>query len=254
MAQYLVPGGDVVDITASTLSGLRSLLLPSEMGDGPVLQIDASVTYPVSITEAATAVDTIDASLTFPVSITEAASASDTIDAMLVFPASITEAATASDAIDATVSYAVSLTEAATAIDSISGVASFSVSLLEAASAADTLTLGVTYAVSITEAADALDSIDAERFQPTFVQMSAVARNLSLTVRGVKRTRVVENVQVFVTRANQAARSASPVATLTSLPDGPFELVIPLTVSAGYLCSVQCVTTPAVASAIVTVP
>lgn len=254
MTQLLVPGGAVVDLSASSLSGVMSLLLPSETGDGPVLQIDGGTTYPVDITETATATDSVDATISSPVSITESASATDSVDAMVVFPQSITETATATDAIDAVVAYLASITETATATDSIDAVTTYNVSLVEVATATDEMTLGVTYAVSLTETADAIDIIDAERFQPTFVQMAAIARNLSITIVGVKRTRVVENVQVFVTRANQAARSASPVATVQNMPDGPFELVIPLTVSAGYLCTVQCVTTPAVASAVVTAP
>lgn len=245
---YQLPGGPLFVDSGTT--GL-AIMVP---GWGMLVTAAGGTSYAVSLTEATTATDAIDAGLVLPVALTEAATATDSIDAGILYSVSLTDAASAADTTDAILVYGGVLTEPATATDVISGVFSLNASLVDAAAATDTITVGATYSVSLTDAAVALDTIDAELFQPQFLQMTAIAGALTVTLRGIKRTRVVEDVRVYVTRANQAARSASPVATLTAQPDGAFQVVIPLTVSAGYLCTVQCVTTPAVASAIVTAP
>lgn len=140
-------------------SGTTGLATNGEMVFG-LPALGGGATYNVSITEAASAVDSSTAALIAAASITESGSATDSQSVVAQFVASLTEAATATDTQSAGAVFAASVSEAASAADTSTALAVFLATVSEAASAVDlaTATVATTQSASIAEAAAALDS------------------------------------------------------------------------------------------------
>lgn len=186
--------------------------------------------YNVSISEAATAVDTVAAKAIFKPAISEAASAVDTVSTRAIFRPAISEVANAVDTPSTRAIFRPAVSEAANAVDTPSTRAIFRPAISEAASAADNVTSSGKFRLALIEAAAAADSVTGiKRFVVSTIDVMA-----ALDALGVSEYATWERSQFIALQTDYGSSAVGRFLQIALPPAVDHTQAISFFISVGY--------------------